>query len=282
MIRKAVIPAAGLGTRFLPATKAQPKEMLPVVDKPVIQYVVEEAIAAGINEILIITGKGKRAIEDHFGKSDMENKFLDELDEMMSGVNLFYTRQREPRGLGDAVYHARSFVGEEAFALLLGDTITIPGCTKELIEKYEAFKTTIIAVEEVPKEKLSSYGIIKGKEIEGDIHLVEDLVEKPSPEEAPSNLGILGRYILTPAIFDAIKVTPPGKGNEIQLTDALRLVREKIYAYVYRGRRYDIGNKLDWLKSNIELSLADERFKDALKNFISGIRGRGNDERGRG
>ena len=272
MIRKAVIPAAGLGTRFLPATKAQPKEMLPVVDKPVIQYVVEEAIASGIKEILIITGKGKRAIEDHFGKSDMENEFLDELDEMMSGVNLFYTRQREPRGLGDAVYHARSFVGEEAFALLLGDTITIPGCTEELIKKYEEFKTAIIAVEEVPKEKLSSYGIIKGKEVEGDIHLVEDLVEKPSPEEAPSNLGILGRYILTPAIFDAIKMTPPGKGNEIQLTDALRLVREKIYAYVYRGRRYDIGNKLDWLKSNIELSLADERFKDALKNFMSGIR----------
>ncbi len=268
MIRKAVIPAAGLGTRFLPATKAQPKEMLPVVDKPVIQYVVEEAIASGINKILIITGKGKRAIEDHFGKSDMENEFLDELDEMMRDVNLFYTRQREPRGLGDTVYHARSFVGDEAFALLLGDTITIPGCTRKLIKKYEEFKTAIIAVEEVPKEKLSSYGVIKGKEVEGDIHLVEDLVEKPSPGEALSNLGILGRYILTPAIFDAIKVTPPGKGNEIQLTDALRLVREKIYAYVYRGRRYDIGNKLDWLKSNIELSLADERFKDALKNFL--------------
>jgi len=272
MIRKAVIPAAGLGTRFLPATKAQPKEMLPVVDKPVIQYVVEEAVASGIKDILIITGKGKRAIEDHFGKSDMENQFLDELDEMMRGINLFYTRQREPRGLGDAVYHAKSFVGGDAFALLLGDTITVPGCTAELVKKYEAFKTSIIAVEEVPREKISSYGIIKGKEIEGDMHLVGDLVEKPTPEEAPSNLGILGRYILTPAIFDAIEMTSPGKGNEIQLTDALCLLKEKIYAYVYRGRRYDIGNKFDWIKSNIELSLADERFKDPLKQFIAGIR----------
>ena len=268
MIRKAVIPAAGLGTRFLPATKAQPKEMLPVVDKPVIQYVVEEAVASGIKDILIITGKGKRAIEDHFDKSEMENEFLNELDKMMTHANILYTRQREPRGLGDAVYYSKSFVGDDAFALLLGDTITIPECTKELIKKYEEFKTSIIAVEEVPKEKLSCYGIIKGKEVEGDIHIVEDLVEKLSSEEAPSNLGILGRYILTPAIFDAIKQTPPGKGNETQLTDALRLSKEKKYAYVYRGRRYDIGNKLDWLKSNIELSLADERFNNELENFL--------------
>jgi len=275
MITKAVIPAAGLGTRFLPATKAQPKEMLPVVDKPVIQYVVEEAIASGIEDILIITGKGKRAIEDHFDKSEieLENEFLDEIDAMMNHVNLLYTRQREPRGLGDAVYYAKSFVGNDAFALLLGDTITIPECTKELMKKYEEYRTSIIAVEEVPEEKISSYGIIKGKEVEGDIHLVEDLVEKPLPEEAPSNLGISGRYILTPAIFDAIERTSPGKGNEIQLTDALRLVREKIYAYVYRGRRYDIGNKLDWLKSNIELSLADERFNNELENFLQSLMG---------
>ena len=275
MITKAVIPAAGLGTRFLPATKAQPKEMLPVVDKPVIQYVVEEAIASGIEDILIITGKGKRAIEDHFDKSEIEreNAFLDEIDAMMNHVNLLYTRQREPRGLGDAVYYAKSFVGNDAFALLLGDTITIPECTKELINKYAEYKTSIIAVEEVPKEKISSYGIIKGKEVEGGIHLVEDLVEKPLPEEAPSNLGIIGRYILTPAIFDAIERTPPGKGNEIQLTDALCLVRERIYAYVYRGRRYDIGNKLDWLKSNIELSLADERFNNELENFLQSLMG---------
>ncbi len=273
MITKAVIPAAGRGTRFLPATKAQPKEMLPVVDKPVIQYVVEEAIASGITDIFIVTGRGKRAIEDHFDKSELENEFLTELDERMSHVNLIYTRQREPRGLGDAVYHAKSFVGEEAFAILLGDTITIPGCTKELIKGYDEFKTSIIAVEEVPREKISSYGIIKGKEVEGDMHLIEDLVEKPSPEEAPSNLGILGRYVVTPAIFDAIERTSPGKGNEIQLTDALRLVREKMYAYVYRGNRYDIGNKLDWLKSNIALSLADERFGNELDLFLQSLLG---------
>ena len=269
MITKAVIPAAGLGTRFLPVTKAQPKEMLPVIDKPVIQWVMEEAIASGIKDILIITGKGKRAIEDHFAKSKMENEFLDEINEMMSSVNLLYTRQREPRGLGDAVYYAKSFIGEEAFVLLLGDTITIPGCTKEIIKKYDEFKTSIIAVEEVPKEKISSYGIIKGKGVEEDIHLVEDLVEKPSPEEAPSNLGILGRYILTPAIFDAIKRTPPGKGKEIQLTDALCNLEEKKYAYVYRGRRYDIGNKLDWIKSNIELFLRDKRFNNELEKFLT-------------
>ncbi len=268
MIRKAVIPAAGLGTRFLPVTKAQPKEMLPVVDKPVIQYVVEEAIASGIKDILIITGKGKRAIEDHFGKSEMDNKFLDEIDAMMNHVNLLYIRQREPRGLGDAVYYAKSFAGEEAFALLLGDTITIPGCTKELIKKYDELKTSIIAVEKVPKEKISSYGIIRGKEVEGDVYLIKDLVEKPLPEEASSDLGILGRYILTPAIFDAIERTPPGKGNEIQLTDALRLIREKRYAYVYKGKRYDIGNKLDWIKSNIELFLADKRFNNELEKFL--------------
>ncbi len=273
MITKAVIPAAGRGTRFLPATKAQPKEMLPVVDKPVIQYVVEEAIASGITDIFIVTGRGKRAIEDHFDKSELENEFLNELDELMSHVNIIYTRQREPRGLGDAVYHAKSFVGEEAFAILLGDTITIPGCTKELIKGYDEFKTSIIAVEEVPREKISSYGIIKGKEVEGDMHLIEDLVEKPSPEEAPSNLGILGRYVVTPAIFDAIERTSPGKGNEIQLTDALRLVREKMYAYVYRGNRYDIGNKLDWLKSNIALSLADERFCNELDSFLQSLLG---------
>ena len=205
--------------------------------------------------------------------SEQKNGFLDEIDEMMNHVNLLYTRQREPRGLGDAVYYAKSFVGEEAFALLLGDTITVPGCTKELIKKYDEFKfkTSIIAVEKVPKEKISSYGIIKGKEVEGDIYLVEDLVEKPALEEAPSNLGIIGRYVLTPTIFGAIERTPPGKGNEIQLTDAVRLTREreKIYAYIYRGRRYDIGNKLDWIKSNIELSLADERFNNELENFLS-------------
>ena len=269
-IKKAVIPAAGLGTRFLPITKAMPKEMLPVVDKPVIQYVIEEAIAAGIEDILIITGKGKNAIENHFDKSNIKNGLLNELDEMMKHVNLLYTRQREPLGLGDAVYYAKSFVGNEPFALLLGDTITIPGCTKGLIEQYDILETAIIAVEEVSTSKISSYGIIKGEYASRDTLIIDDLVEKPTPEEAPSHLGILGRYILTPAIFDAVEQTSPGKGGEIQLTDALRHILDTKYAYVYRGKRYDIGNKLEWLKANITLALADGRFKDTLTEFIFG------------
>jgi UTP--glucose-1-phosphate uridylyltransferase len=281
MIEKAVIPAAGLGTRFLPATKAQPKEMLPVVDKPVIQYVVEEALSSGIKDILIITGRNKRAIEDHFDRGTIDNRYVLEIDEMMDEVNLFYTRQRGPKGLGDAVYYAKSFVGDEPFALLLGDTITIPECSRELIATYEAFKTSIIAVEEVPREKISSYGVVQGKEIKKDLLLVEDLVEKPVAESAPSNLAILGRYILTPAIFKAIEKTPPGKGDEIQLTDALRKLDEKSYAYIYRGSRYDIGNKADWIKSNIELFLQDERFRGEIERFLHVLRW-GEDELERG
>jgi len=271
-MEKGVIPAAGLGTRLLPATKAQPKEMLPVVDKPVIQYVVEEALSSGIKDILIITGKNKRAIEDHFDRSVADNQYLSDLDEMMNNVNLLYTRQERPNGLGAAVYHARSFVGHEPFVLLLGDTITIPSCTQELIKKYEEYKTSIIAVQEVRKEKINSYGVIQGRKIEKDMFLVEDLIEKPSPESAPSNLGILGRYILTPAIFNALEKTLPGIGNEIQLTDALRTLGEKKYAYVYRGRRYDIGNKIDWIKSNIELFLQDGRFSGELTHFLQSLR----------
>jgi len=272
MINKAVIPAAGLGTRFLPATKAQPKEMLPVVDKPVIQYVVEEALSCGIKDILIITGRNKRTMEDHFDSGTVDNRHLLEMDEMMDEVSLFYTRQRGPKGLGDAVYYAKSFVGEEPFALLLGDTITVPECSPELIAKYDAFKTSIIAVEEVPRHKISSYGVIKGREIEKGMLLVEDLVEKPAQEAAPSNLAILGRYILTPAIFDAIEQTQPGTGDEIQLTDALRSVEERKYAYIYRGKRYDIGNKIDWIKSNIELFLQDERFSGELQRFLQALK----------
>src|SRR5665647_2294438 len=205
MIKKAVIPAAGLGSRFLPATKAQPKEMLPVVDKPVIQYVVEEALSCGIKDILIITGRNKRAIEDHFDRGTSDNRYLLEIDEMM---------------------------------------------------------------EEVPRERISSYGVVQGKEIKEDVLLVEDLVEKPLRESAPSNLAILGRYILTPGIFKAIQRTQPGKGDEIQLTDALRALDERRYAYIYRGSRYDIGNKIDWIKSNIELFLKDERFHGEIERFL--------------
>jgi UTP--glucose-1-phosphate uridylyltransferase len=271
-IEKAVIPAAGLGSRFYPVTKALPKEMLPILDKPVIQYVVEEAIAAGIRDILIITGKGKSAIENHFDKSTIKDGRLHELDEMMKEVNLLYTRQREPLGLGDAVYYAKSFVGNDPFALLLGDTITIPGCTKELMKRYDDLQSPLIAVEEVPTSKISSYGIIDGSYVESDLLVVNDLIEKPALEKAPSNLGILGRYILTPPIFNAIKRTSPGKGGEIQLTDAIRYLKDRRYAYAYRGKRYDIGNTLEWLKANIAFGLADERFHDSLTESIFGKR----------
>lgn len=272
-IKKAVIPAAGLGTRFLPVTKAQPKEMLPVVDKPVIQYVVEEAILSGIEDILIITGKGKRAIEDHFGKGDGENDVINQIDDLFSQVNIFYTRQWEPKGLGDAVYHAKSFVGDEPFALLLGDTITIPPCTAEMVAMYERFGSSIIAVEEVPEEKVHTYGIIGGTDIDEHVIRITDLMEKPSLSEAPSRLGILGQYILTPGIFDAIERTKPGYNGEVQLTDALATLDEDKYAYIYRGDRFDIGNKMDWIKSNIELFLRDERFADEMIVYLETIIG---------
>ena len=275
-IRKAVIPAAGYGTRMLPITKAQPKEMVPVVHKPVIQYVVEEVYHSGIKEILIITGKHKRAIEDHFDRSDLpkRDRYTEELDRILSEVNIFFVRQREQKGLGDAVRYAEAFVDDEPFAVLLGDNITIPPCTRELIKIYYKYRTSIIAVEKIPKEKVSYHGIIDGKHIGDNVYLVSDLVEKPSIDKAPSNLAILGRYILTPEIFDCLKETKPGIGNEIQLTDALRLLnrRMRIYAYLYCGRRYDIGNKVDWLRANIELALEDEdigdKIKDMLKNLV--------------
>lgn len=274
-VRKAVIPAAGFGTRMLPITKAQPKEMVPVVHKPVIQYVVEEAYHSGIKEILIITGKYKRAIEDHFDRSDLpkKEKYTEELEKILDEVDIFFVRQREQRGLGDAVRYAEAFVDDEPFALLLGDTITIPPCTKELVDVYKQYKTSVIAVGEVPKEKVSSYGIVACKHIEGDVYLIEDLVEKPSVEDAPSNLAILGRYILTPEIFECIKETKPGYGGEIQLTDAMRILnrREKIYAYVFKGKRYDIGNKADWLKANLELAIEDEELGGEIRAFISSL-----------
>ncbi len=275
MIRKAVIPAAGLGTRMLPITKAQPKEMVPVVHKPVIQYVVEEAYYAGIREILIITGKHKRAIEDHFDRSDVkkENKFLDELDKILEEVDIFFVRQKEQRGLGDAVRYAKGFVDNEPFALLLGDVITIPNCTRELMEVYKRYKTSIVAVEEVPKEKVSLYGVVSVKEIEDRVFVVEDLVEKPSIEEAPSNLAILGRYILSPEVFECIEKTEAGVGGEIQLTDALRILnkRERIYAYLFKGKRYDIGNKADWLLANIELALDDDDLGKHVREYIKSM-----------
>jgi len=280
---KAVIPAAGLGTRFLPITKAQPKEMLPVYNKPVIQYVVEEAIDSGVDNILIVTGKHKRAIEDHFDrshelesllKSKEKKEFLEEINKI-SSIDIHYIRQKESRGLGNAIYCAKKFIGEEAFAVLLGDTITQnksgESCTKQLIGLYSKFNASIIAVEEVPEEKIPNYGIVSiGKELGNGVFLVNNLVEKPSIKEAPSNLGIIGRYILTPGIFKALEMTRPGKGGEIQLTDAIKLLgkKEQIYACLFKGKRHDIGNMFDWLKSTIEIAMQDKKINRELLEFL--------------
>jgi len=278
---KAVIPAAGLGTRFLPATKAQPKEMLPVVDKPTIQYVVEEAVDSGVDDVLIITGRGKRAIEDHFDRSielevHLENKndydYLKELIGLAEMADIHYIRQKKAKGLGHAVYCAKKHIGKEPFAVLLGDVITIstPPCIKTLWDFYEKYKATVIAVEEVSWDKVSYYGAIKGKQVEEGIFKLEDIVEKPNKDEAPSNLVTLGRYVLTPTIFDCLEKTSPGVGNEIQLTDALKLLmkEEPVYAYFYHGKRYDIGNKLGWIRANIELALIRDDLSEGLKNYL--------------
>ncbi|MFA5866577.1 MAG: UTP--glucose-1-phosphate uridylyltransferase GalU [Actinomycetota bacterium] len=282
---KAVIPAAGLGTRFLPATKAQPKEMLPVVDKPTIQYVVEEAVASGIDDILIVTGRGKRAIEDHFDKSfeleetlkrDQKTEALDQVKSLADMADIHFIRQKRQLGLGHAILCAQKYVGNQPFAVLLGDTITMceTPCTKELVANYKKYNASIIAVERVPDDKVSNYGIVDVEETDGDgIFKVKSLVEKPAKDEAPSNLAIFGRYVLTPEIFTALEQTEPGKNGEIQLTDALSLLLEKqdIYAYEVTGRRYDIGNKLDWLKATIELALERQDLSKPLKEYLKSI-----------
>jgi len=275
-IRKAVIPAAGYGTRMLPITKAQPKEMVPVVHKPVIQYVVEEAYYSNIREILIITGKHKRAIEDHFDRSEIpkKNKYINELEEILDDIDIFFVRQREQKGLGDAVKYAEAFVDGKPFALLLGDNITIPECTKTLIDSFNELGHSVIAVEKVPFEKVPYHGIIKGKEVGPRIFEIEDVVEKPEINSAPSNLAIIGRYILTPDVFDYLKDLRPGYGGEVQLTDALKKMctTSKIYGVLFSGKRYDIGNKFEWLKANVEIALSDEilgrKFKKWLENKI--------------
>ena len=277
-IKKAVIPAAGLGTRFLPVTKSMPKEMLPVVHKPVIQYVIEEAHHSGITDILIITGKGKRSLEDYFDKNNQveNNIHLDELDRILEELNIFFIRQKEARGLGDAIRYAESFVNDEPFAVMLGDTITIPPCIQELMRVYQQYAAPVIAVERVPPEMVDHYGIISGREVGRDNFLIEDLVEKPSPDAAPSDLAILGSYILVPEIFEAIRQTSPGKNGEIQLTDALKILNshQKMYAHLFSGRRYDIGNKLDWLKANIELGIQDDELGEDIDNFIRTLIGK--------
>jgi UTP--glucose-1-phosphate uridylyltransferase len=251
---KVVIPAAGMGIRFLPATKAQPKEMLPVVDKPAIQYVVEEAVASGMTDIIIITGRGKRAIEDHFDKSyELEHKLresgnseaLAEVQRIASMADIFYIRQKEQLGLGHAILCAKKHVGNEPFAVMLGDDIVVSDkpCIGQLVDVFDDMKASVVGVEQVPKSKIQRYGVIKGRRVKDDIYKVEDLVEKPSPEEAPSDLAIIGRYVFQPDIFQSLEKIGPGKGGEYQLTDAMRLVCRKngMYGLRFKGRRFDIG-----------------------------------------
>lgn len=281
MIRKAVIPAAGLGTRFLPATKAQPKEMLPIIDTPTIQYVVQEAVDSGIEDIIIISGKGKRSIEDHFDRNpELEARIREKEDEVLYNsmryiedmANIHYVRQKELNGLGDAIFYARHHCGNEPFAVLLGDTIidSVIPVTQQLIDTYEQFKQTVIAVEEVPIDRVSRYGIVGGKYLSERIMQLDTLIEKPTLKKAPSNLAIAGRYILTPEIFKSIEETPRGVGNEIQLTDALRNILKKgnIVSHTIEGKRYDIGNKLDYLKTIVELALKRKEFAKSFGDFL--------------
>ena len=284
-IRKAVIPAAGFGTRFLPATKATPKEMLPIVDKPTIQYIVEEAIQSGIEDILIISGHAKRAIEDHFDsapilEAELEAKGKWDLLKMVqetSEINVHYIRQKHMRGLGDAILCAKAFIDNEPFAVLLGDDVVynpqMPAL-KQLMDMYSQTGTTILGCQKVAKEKVSSYGIVAGKETFNEqLMKVYDMIEKPSIEEAPSQMAVLGRYIITPDVFEVLKNTKPGKGGEVQLTDALKVMakRENVYAYNFTGKRYDVGDKLGFLKATVEFALRREDLSKQFGQYLKEI-----------
>lgn len=283
-VRKAIIPAAGLGTRFLPATKAMPKEMLPIVDKPTIQYIVEEAVASGIEDIIIVTGKGKRAIEDHFDNSfELEQNLLEkgkfellsEVQKSSKMVDIHYIRQKEARGLGHAVWCARKFIGDEPFAVLLGDDIVQASkpCLKQLIEQYERFNASIIGAQYVPDKEISRYGIIDGKEFNKRLFSVSHLIEKPTLIDAPSNLAIMGRYILSPKIFEILDRIEPGAGGEIQLTDAIAQLNqhEAVYAYNFEGVRYDVGEKMGFIKTTIEFALNRDDLRQDLINYLTDI-----------
>lgn len=282
-VRKAVIPAAGLGTRFLPATKAMPKEMLPIVDKPTIQFIVEEAKASGIEDILIVTGKSKRAIEDHFDsnpelEADLEEKHKQQLLELTQsithlGINLYYTRQPYPNGLGDAIYRARSFVAGEPFVVLLGDDLMMDKVplTKQLIDRYDKTHASTIAVKRVPHDEVSKYGIIDpATEIMPGLYNVKSFVEKPDVDKAPSNMAIIGRYLLTPEIFDILENQKPGAGGEIQLTDAINTMNktQRVFAHVFTGQRHDVGNKEGYLETSISYGLEHPETKTELRKFI--------------
>jgi len=283
-VRKAIIPAAGLGTRFLPATKAQPKEMLPIVDKPTIQYIIEEAVASGIEDIMIVTGRGKRAIEDHFDKSyELEDVLrrrekweeLEQIQAIAEIANIHYIRQKEPRGLGHAIWCARKFIGDEPFAVLLGDDIVLSRkpCLRQLIEVYERYHCTVVGVQEVEPDEVTKYGIIDPKqaEIEPGVMHVANLVEKPAREEAPSRYAIMGRYVLRPEIFECLEHLSPGAGGEIQLTDAIRLLNQTqaVLALNFEGRRYDVGDKFGFIKATIDIALEREDLHEELFAYLS-------------
>ena len=287
-VRKAVFPAAGLGTRFLPATKAQPKEMLPLVDKPIIQYGVEEALAAGCDQIIIITGRGKQAIEDHFDVSYELEKMLEErkktdllkiVREISDMIHVSYVRQKEALGLGHAVLMARELIGDEPFAVLLADDVIdakVP-CLKQLMNVFEKIQSSVLAMQVVEGPAISAYGVLKGKPVDGfdgRLHQVFDLVEKPRPEKAPSNLAIIGRYILTPTVFETLSEIQAGAGGELQLTDGLcqLLKREKVYGYVFDGVRHDTGDKLGFLKATVEFALKRSDLGGPLREYLRGLK----------
>lgn len=283
-VRKAIIPAAGLGTRFLPATKAMPKEMLPIVDKPTIQYIVEEAVAAGIEDIIIVTGKGKRAIEDHFDfaheleQNLVEKGKLDILDKVRYATNLadiHYIRQKEPKGLGHAVWCARNFIGDEPFAVLLGDDIvqSETPCLKQLINIYEETRSSVIGVQSVPDEETHRYGIVEPSVQDGRRYQVNNFVEKPKLGTAPSNLAIMGRYILTPEIFMFLEQQETGAGGEIQLTDAIQKLNQiqRVFAYDFEGKRYDVGEKIGFVKTTLEFALQEPSLREEILSFMDKI-----------
>lgn len=282
-VRKAIIPAAGLGTRFLPATKAMPKEMLPIVDKPTIQYIIEEAIESGIEDIIIVTGKGKRAIEDHFDHNfELEQNLIEkgkfdllEKVQQPSQINLHYIRQKEPKGLGHAIWCARKFIGDEPFAVLLGDDIVEAEtpCLEQLINEYQKTLSSIIGVQTVEDDETHRYGIIDPIENYGKLLKVKRFVEKPAKGTAPSNLAIMGRYILTPEIFDLLEIQEIGSGGEIQLTDAIQKLNEiqNVFSYCFEGKRYDVGEKLGFIKTTIEFALKNEGIRDDLLGYLKEV-----------
>lgn len=285
-VRKAIIPAAGLGTRFLPATKAQPKEMLPIVDKPTIQYIIEEAVAAGIEDIIIITGRSKRSIEDHFDRSielelELERSGKEESLKMVREIadmaNVHYIRQKEPRGLGHAVLVAKQFIGNEPFAVLLGDDVVVSKqpCIGQMMEQFDKYQSSILGVQTVPREVVNKYGIIDGVPVEERLYQVKDMVEKPPVEKAPSEVAVLGRYIITPEIFEYLETQGAGCGGEIQLTDALkRLAKDQtVYAYDFKGHRYDVGSKTGFLQANIEFALRNDELREEMKSYLDKLHG---------